>query len=189
MGEKPSRIPAADLGSVFGPPDRSAGLSGRLQSPPRPEPASRPADDPGATPKGAAPKAPRRRARGPAAAAPAVPIQVIVYLPVSLKDKLRDAARSSDSTYTAIALAAVDATHTQLGVLLDTGRRTDLPREGSLFSAQPTAPAQQNREAQVQVSLRTVRRDVDVIDDLARSHAVSRSALITAALTAHLQEA
>lgn len=202
LGESPSRLPAADLGTAFGPPDRSAGLSGRLQKkPPMPRPTPTSISvAPQASPDsqeamgqdGAnvpTQRVGRRRARRTSDVESILPVQVIVYLPVSLKDRLRDAARTSGATYTAIALDAIDATHDQLGELLGASQPTDAPRrEGSLFGVQPVGQAHQDREARVQVSLRTRRRDVDVIDELAGRHGASRSALISAALTAHLRE-
>lgn len=200
LGESPSRLPAADLGTAFGPPDRSAGLGGRLQKPPSPEPSPTPIsvapqarpDPQEATAQDGASvptqRAGRPRVKRTSNVESIMPVQVIVYLPVSLKDRLRDAARTSDTTYTAIALDAIDATHAELGELLGASRPADAPRrEGSLFGVQPVGQAHQDREARVQVSLRTRRRDVDVIDELAARHGISRSALISAALAAHLR--
>lgn len=192
LGETPSRLPATDLGSAFGPPDRSAGLSGKLQPPPRPRPspvaAAEAATDAADAPS-PAPKTARKRAKRVPDAESAVPVQVIVYLPLSVKERLRAAAQAAGTTYTSLTLDAIDATHTRLDDLLGTSRPLGGPRHpGSLFGMPIPAAERRNHEARVQVSVRLLRRDIDVLDELAARHQVSRSGLITAALAAHLTQ-
>lgn len=192
LGETPSRIPTADLGAAFGPPDRTSALSGQLTRPSRRQGASPPAvatPPPDAeTAKSVKKVAPRRTGtpRSSDSEKPAS-VQLIVYLSVSLKERLRAVARADDVTYTTVVLDAVDATHHQFDELLGTGDADAPRREGSLFGVQPVAPTQPGREPHVQVSLRTLRRDLDVLDQLAQRHRVTRSALIAAALDAHLR--
>lgn len=111
---------------------------------------------------------------------------MIVYVPASLRDTLREAAAVRSATYTELVLEAIDATHGRLAALLaPVSAKT---RSGSLFTVPPARRRQRHTEPQVQVSIRPTRGDLDVIDRLTRETAApSRSALVAAALTAHLR--
>ncbi len=196
LGSSPARLPTADLASAFGPPDRAAGLAGKLA--PAPGPAGPPPAAPESAPQPnkSASRPPEARAArgrpGPAAVPRSEtaedPIQpVIVYLSASLRDRVRERVASTRVTYTELTLEAIDATHPRLGDIL--AERRPKARESSLFRG-PSRPRRQHHdEPQVQVSLRPARRDLEVIDRLVvELGASSRSALIATALTAYLNQ-
>ncbi len=192
LGNQPSRLPATDLADAFGPPNRAAGLAGRLtQLPSRSEPVPAPeapqneegvSRPPGQ--KGAGERPRRRRAEQEQTAAPVQPI--IVYLSASLRDRLRHHATSTGRSYTELTLEALDATHRRLGDLVaDATSATTRP--GSLFTGAPRPRRLRHDEPQVQVSLRLLRQDIDVIDRLVTDlQAPNRSSLVATALGAHL---
>jgi hypothetical protein len=195
LGTSPARLPVADLASVFGPPDRAAGLAGKLAPVPRPAAplATAPAPveaspEPTAATPGQADiqPEPSRAAPPRSSAVDGDRIQpVIVYLPASLRDQVRERAAETRSTYTELALEAIDATYPRLGDLITKGQPK--PRDHSLFAGPARPRRQRHDEPQVQVSLRPARRDLEVIDRLVVDlRAPSRSALIATALTAHL---
>jgi hypothetical protein len=189
LGTHPSGLPPTNLADALAPPDRGSRLAGRL-APTRPSAARPSGIDTAAPSAGPARSEPRpariaaaeeRPAGGPARGA-ARP--VIVYLPVSLRDRLRQLTAERDLTYTELVLDAVDATHERLPSLLT----PEKPRARSLFR-QPTAPRRRRHaEPHVQVSLRLVPEDLAVIDQLVTDlDAGSRSHLVATALQAHLQ--
>lgn len=189
LGREPSRLPKVDLASAFGPPDRATGLAGRLRKGPATPSARRtavpppaPASEPDVREDQARPRQADRRAQPPTRVRPLV---VIVYLPVSLRDRLRQSTVKRSLTYTSLVLEALDATHDRLDVLLS-GRQTN-PRPGSLFTGPTGHSRPRGAEPQVQVSLRLTQNDLGVIDRLALEHqAVNRSALVATALEAYL---
>lgn len=190
LGQQPSRLPTADLAAAFGTPQgphRAAPLAGRLApvpaptapAPPRPGPAIAPTESPAGS------DAPHAAHGEGGDVAGQRSLTVIVYLPASLRDRLRAQASSRGATFTDLALEAVDATHGRLDQLLADTRRPTRP--GSLFAAPPPRRRLRHSEPQVQVSLRLTRSNLDVLDRLTREHtAPSRSALVSAALGAHL---
>lgn len=182
LGREPSRLPVANLASAFGAPDRSAALTGLL-APVRRADATATTTVP-EVPKDAAPAA---RSSVPAAANRdgSRPLTVIVYLPASLRARLREVSAGEGSTYTELTLEAIDSTHARLGELLASA--TTVRRPGSLFTGSTPRRRQRHSEPQVQVSLRLIPSQLQVIDRLVDEHAApSRSALIAAALHAHL---
>ena len=203
LGERPSRLPHANLAGAFGgtgPGERSAGLAGRLAprssgprpaGPPQPETVeAQPAADLLEAPVPPAPSAregrPRRR-REPQREAPGqAPLQtVIVYLPASLREQLRAAASQRRTTHTEVALAALDATHPRLPELL--APQQQATQGTSLFSARPVTRRPRHDEPHVQVSLRLTTGDLEVIDQLtAQTSAPNRSALVSTALRVYL---
>lgn len=109
-------------------------------------------------------------------------VQVIAYVPVAVRERLQRATGTSGATNASIVLDAVDAIHSRLPELL----RASAPARseaGSLFAPRPV---HRRTGPHVQVSMRAWSQDVAVLDDLARRHNTSRSALIAAALSAHL---
>ncbi len=183
LGVEPTALPPTDLAAVFG---RSGALRGRLQplreaAPPPLSQANTPA------PTGEDTKA-AKRARGrpqasPSAEALTPPRGVIAYLPISLRDRLRER-RSADATpFADIVLNAVEATADQLGVLVAARR----PRtERSTLFVRNTRP-ELDSEPHVQVYLRLNAENLRVLDRLTQQHnAPSRSALIAAALRCYL---
>jgi len=132
----PVRLPKADLSAAFGPstPDRSAGLRGlgltrrarEQASDPAPTPVTDLAEaraptelEPPAEPQDRPAKKTRRRPAQPASAEADSGVQaVIVYLPASLRERLRARRSETGDTYTTLALDAVEHCHADLGDLL-----------------------------------------------------------------------
>ncbi|HWS32514.1 MAG TPA: hypothetical protein VN408_07200 [Actinoplanes sp.] len=103
---------------------------------------------------------------------------VIVYLPVSVRSRLRELAASTGRSHTQLVFDALNATHTRLdGLLFEEPVGTD-----GIFLAQRSG-RRRHREDRVQVSIRPHPANLAVIDDLAARHTTgNRSALIAAAL-------
>jgi hypothetical protein len=115
------------------------------------------------------------------------PQTIVVYLPVSLRDRLRAHHAASKETYTTIILDAVEDAHEKLPELLQAYRPA--PRQGGLFRHH-ARPRAQHDEPHVQVSFRPVRADLQVLDRLTTEHrAPNRSALLAAALDHYLPPA
>lgn len=204
LGERPSRMQPADLGSAFGGPSRSDGLGGRLtplRSTPAPvttEPSVGSVDDvvkprpltstqtpvPASDRAGESKVKNTRRSNTPAR--PDVPAggasqTIVVYLGLSVRERLRSGA--GDLTFTEVVLTALDSSYGQLSERFS----EPAPPTGSMFAGRGRPRTRRNREARVQVSLRPLRDDIAVIDRLvAEVNAPSRSALIDAALDAYL---
>jgi hypothetical protein len=107
---------------------------------------------------------------------------VVVYLPVSVRERLRATAATGQSTFTEIVLSALDATHQQLAQHFAPTTSTT-----SLFSGRSARRRLRHEEAQVQVSMRLVADDLVVLDQLVTAtKAPNRSALVAAALDLHL---
>lgn len=188
LGNEPSRMPAADLGSAFSGKSRSDGLGGRL-APMKLAPVSATAPtsaqppEPGTT----EPKAAKTAARSVKSAAPAPRpdpssgVQpIVVYVSVSIRERLRSSA--GEYTFTDVVLMALDATHAKLKTHFDQPSPTK-----SMFSGRGRATSRRHAEPHVQVSLRPLREDLAVIDQLcADLKAPNRSALINAALDDYL---
>lgn len=199
LGEKPSRMPPAALGDVFGAAavsatDRTRGLSGRLIPRAPLAPAGRPDDGtssmPQTTGSGDEEVVEPRQDRGTVSntgRTHAVPRKtVIVYIGWSVRDRLR-AAATAGRTQTDVVLAALDATHRQLRGYFRHSRSDDTQPSGSLFSGRPGRRRLRHDEPQTQISLRVWPEDLQVIDDLVEeTEAPNRSALVHAALDRHL---
>ena len=178
LGEQPHRMPSADLASAFTP--RASSLAGRLA--PLPQPTA----PEGLTP-GAAPDATESPAHPPEAAGDRPPTAqgalrtVIAYVPATTRDRLR-AAAGENRTQTDVVLAALDATHLDLGDAFCDTR----PHAGSLFTG-PGRRRRRHTEPQVQISLRLTTGDLAVLDRLTVDvGAPNRSALVSEALARHL---
>lgn len=188
LGEKPSRVPPADLGSAFGAvPDRTAGLRelGLSQPMPAPTPPTR-EPEPMALVESAQPVTQRRPpSRQSSQTSGGGSRPVVVYLPASLQERLRMYSKQQqERPYTDIVLDAIDETHQRLAQLMAPARGGRSP--GSLFKGREMR-RRRHDEPQVQVSLRPSRSDLAVIDRLVREHrAGSRSALVATALDAYL---
>lgn len=199
LGQRPSRMAPVDLGSAFGGKTRSDGLGGRLApmkvAPPPETPA---AADPVVPPaeattqekaaKTAAPRAVKAPAAAPArvthapredAASGLQPI--VVYVSASIRERLRNEA--GDHTFTDVVLMALDATHSRLQ-----SRFGEAPSSTkSMFAGRGRPTTRRHAEPHVQVSLRPLRDDLAVIDQLTSDlNAPSRSAMINAALDEYL---
>jgi hypothetical protein len=108
----------------------------------------------------------------------------IVYLPGDLLERLRRVRAATGFAYTQLVLDALDATHQILGDLVAQAAAPRARPAGSLFSGPSSTAA--TVQPKVQITLRPRRSDATVIDQLAASHCVSRSQLVSLALTAHL---
>lgn len=165
-------IPPVNLADAFTKP---AGLTGVL--PPRPK---KPAE---AKPvvkttggEAAAERPAPKRTRTRPAAKPAShrPRGVIVYVTPEQRDWIRNHT-SSTRTITDVVLDAIEAHQTQL-----TPAAPDTqPASSGLFTRHKT-----ERHTLVQLQLRTPQANVDILDRIAADHAISRSALVRAALEA-----
>jgi hypothetical protein len=190
LGDKPSRMRPADLGSAFSAKTRSDGLGGRL-APMKLAPAP-PAQSPQA-PEAAASESKAAKVTTPrpvkAAAVPAARTDyassglqpIVVYVSASIRERLRNEA--GDRTFTDIVLMALDATYAKLQT-----RFVEQPSPTkSMFAGRGRPTSRRHAEPHVQVSLRPLRDDLAVIDRLsAELNAPSRSALINAALDEYL---
>lgn len=207
LGTEPVRLAPVDLAAAFGKPaqaggvgagpaDRAAGLRGlALARPPAVPHAPRAGHQSEATaeplstpPADDEPKKPDEPAAtgdpGRAEADDLTTQTIVVYLPLSLRERLRAHHAASKETHTTIILYAVEAAHDQLPALLEAYRPA--PREGGLFQHH-ARPRAQHDEPHVQVSIRPVRADLQVLDRLTTEHrAPNRSALLAAALDHYL---
>ncbi|WP_430791433.1 hypothetical protein [Actinoplanes sp. G11-F43] len=104
---------------------------------------------------------------------------VVVYLPVSVRSRLRELAAATGRSHTQLVFDALNATHARLVDLLSSGRHG--PSDG-IFLAQRSG-RRRHRETRVQVSIRPHPANLAVIDELAARHTTgNRSALISTAL-------
>ena len=191
LGDKPSRMPPADLGSTFSGKSRSDGLGGRLApmklAPPPPPPVQVPSPEVAAPePKPAKAAAPRSVKVAPTPAPRTEPASsgiqtIVVYVSASIRERLRNGA--GDRTFTDTVLMALDATHATLqSRFVDQQSATK-----SMFTGRGRPTSRRHAEPHVQVSLRPLVDDLAVIDRLsAELNAPSRSALINAALDEYL---
>ncbi|SSC24029.1 Ribbon-helix-helix protein, CopG, partial [Klenkia terrae] len=120
------------------------------------------------------------------ATASPVPRLVILQLPNSTADRLRDNARQRGVTYKELALDAVEATAEQLPDLL-AAQRPKARAEG-MFAGERVA-TQVRPEGRRQVSIKLTETSIAALDDLATRHgARSRSELVATALDAYLAD-
>ena len=104
-----------------------------------------------------------------------------IYLPVELRDQVREVQAQDELSNAEVILTAIEATHEHLQ--LRPG-----PRPGGLFS-RDYRPRKQAVERVVQVGVRLLGTDIDQIDSLvSASHTASRSAYIVAALKAYVAQ-
>jgi len=188
-----------DLGSAFGGKTRSDGLGGRLapmkvaplpESPPAAASAA-PAESAAEVKTVKAAAAPRAAQAAVAAPAPAPHASrdeatsglqpIVVYVSASIRERLRNGA--GDRTFTDVVLMALDATHAKLQ-----SRFGEAPSSTkSMFAGRGRPTTRRHAEPHVQVSLRPLRNDLAVIDQLTTDlNAPSRSAMINAALDEYL---
>lgn len=199
-GATPSPMQTPDIGGLL----RRTPPAARPIPPPAPPATQQDAEVPllpaDATPtQAAAPsKGARRRSTGQASAA--TPTQkrvaraasgrqylrsIAVYLPRSVHQQIRVEAAASETTATALILAAVNATHGHVGEVLDKDRESPAgrPRETDLFEI---PQARKITEPTVQTTIRVTDAQLQAITELAAAHDANRSQLITAALRLHL---
>jgi hypothetical protein len=106
--------------------------------------------------------------------------QVVAYIPVSLKTRLRKAAVDGES-YTTLTLAAIDAHKDELATRWTTNRRS-----GSAFVGWQRS-RRRNEEQMVSMTIRLIPTDDATLDQFwQEASAPNRSAYIEAALDIHL---
>jgi len=106
---------------------------------------------------------------------------IVVYVSASIRERLRNSA--GERTFTAVVLAALDSTY---GKLKERFAEPDAPTN-SFFAGRGPSQPRRHSEPHVQVSLRPVRGDLNVIDHLVTEiNAPNRSALINGALDEYL---
>ncbi|MEV4278780.1 hypothetical protein [Actinoplanes xinjiangensis] len=109
---------------------------------------------------------------------------VVVYLPVSVRSRLRERAAATGRSHTQLVFDALNATHTRLAEVVG-GTEPDGETDGIFLSQR--SGRRRHREDRVQVSIRPHPANLAVIDELAARHTTgNRSALIAAALDEHL---
>lgn len=194
LGERPVRLPPSDLSGVFAPApplDRASSLAGKLAArPPAPAPTT-PAPPADTAPPAKADKPKPRKPRPTEDAAPAVERTpqrnsgamraVVVYVPTSLRERLRNA--EGGLSQTGVILAAISATHERLRALFTPPDTTAT----ALFRTPPSRRRRTPTEPMVQVTMRLPTDDIAVIDNLvATTGAPGRSVFITKALELYL---
>ena len=200
LGKEAFGVPSTDLSGLFGAPataavpDRTEGLPKLPPPPNRPNPAApRPPELPASRPstepiveRSAAAAHARRASRRPRKASKRHPSSVVVYLSVSLRQRLRADAEATSRSHTQIVFAALNSSHSRLSELaVQAGRQPEQPVDG-LFVVQQSG-RRLHDEDQVQVSIRPNPANLAVIDQLAAQHTGgNRSALIALALGAYL---
>lgn len=191
LGERPVRLPPSDLSGVFAPPqpvNRASSLAGKLASRPAPEPTA-PGPSPDVDPPHQAIKPKTHKPRPVPEATPEPPPRptsgtmraVVVYLPISLRERLRNA--EGDLSQTGVILMAINATHEQLRTLFTP---TDTAA-ASLFRTPPSRRRRTPTEPLVQVTMRLPTDDIAIIDQMVQTTgAPGRSVFVTAALELYL---
>lgn len=108
---------------------------------------------------------------------------IVVYISASIRERLRNGA--GEHTFTEVVLMALDATHSSLQTKFGESASTTK----SMFAGRGRPTSRRHSEPHVQVSLRPLRDDLAVIDQLTEGlNAPSRSAMINAALDEYLPQ-
>lgn len=165
---------STDLADAFAKPNRAAGLQ------PPPPRATTPITT---TPVAETPPPPTRARTAPAANNG----RAIIQVSVALRDRLRAVATTKNKTYRDVIFDAVEATIDDLPDLLE--HHSQATTNTELFERASTRP-HTTTEGRVQVTIRGLTpQNRAVLNDLVqRTHAPSMTALLTAALEAHLPE-
>jgi hypothetical protein len=191
LGSNPTEIPPEDLSGVFAPSSRSAGLGGRLSRPsalvqvPDHDPGpSEPAAEAGQIRARRSRSRPGRKSTDESKSSkPGKPIQVVAYVPVSLKERLRKATVNSQRSFTTVTLLAIDTHKAELAV-----RWQEHQTSGSSFVGW-SRTRRYNEETMVPVPLRLVPEDNETLTRMwQEAGATNRSAYIEAALDLYLSE-
>jgi hypothetical protein len=204
LGKNASGVPSADLSGLFGTPataavpDRTEGVPKLSPPPNRPVDPATPLQTsssastlgPAATPAtagGPAAAAPARRTSSRSSKASRHPSSVVVYLSVTLRQRLRVNAGATSRSHTQIVFAALNASHSRLADLATrSGQQPPEQPADGLFVVQQSG-RRLHDEDQVQVSIRPNPANLAVIDQLAAQHTGgNRSALIALALDDYL---
>lgn len=177
----PHSLPAADLSGVFAPADRGTALAGKLTRRPTPVAVG---ESPGWQEPGEVTPPVVRAEESPVRAVPRprrTP-PTIVYMAATVRDALREKARTDDTTQTVVVLDALDHAH-ENGLQ---GQPSAARPSGSLFQGRRQT-GRRRGGARVQVGLTLVADDLQVVDRLVdESGFDSRTALVEAALREYL---
>lgn len=194
LGKRPVERQPDKLGAAFGSPPRRGSAAAALGAPPpapapvrvveqEPDPEPQPVKIVPAKPAATKPKPPKKASRSKPVSRMR-PVTTAIYLPVSVRDRLKTAADQRGLTYTDVLLDAIDAVHDRLDELLGDDRQRP---SHSLFRGRRRRTRQRRDEDQVQVTVRPTRDDLATIDSLVSQHsATSRSGMATTVLDAYL---
>jgi hypothetical protein len=107
-----------------------------------------------------------------------------IYLPRTLHKNATVFAKQNDTTVTALVLEAVNEVHTELGSYF-AARAAAPKRPGDLFAV----PQRKNKagERTFQTTIRVTDEQLSVLDELASTHAVDRSKLVSSALRLYIE--
>jgi len=106
---------------------------------------------------------------------------ITIYTPRSVHRAVGIAAKERKTTRTALILAALNATHQQIGEVLAADKAT--ARKQDLFAVPQTRAA---TEPSVQTTIRVTDSQFDAIENLVAEYATNRSRLVAAALQKYL---
>src|SRR5664279_4369536 len=186
----PSSMPTPDLAGLLAKPPRLPNRSRPVSQPPD-EPTqtgfAAPGEIPAVAPTRVPPASTKPRQLKPERSDDSAPRRqylrsIAVYLPRSTHQALAEKAEAAGTTRTALVLAAVNATHKDLGASTGDDDHVD-EGGGDLFDIpQRKAPS----DLTVQTSIRVTDRQLKAIDDLVARHAMNRSRLLTKALKLYL---
>lgn len=107
-----------------------------------------------------------------------------IQLPRTLHQQLRDTAQTRATTATALLLAAVNATHHQLGDALNAGGTPSGDGAGLFAVPQARKPA----EPTVATTIRVTDSQLEALDTLAREHGTDRSRILATATRLYLNQ-
>lgn len=186
----PSPMPTPDLAGLLAKPPRMPNQSRPVSEPPG-ESAQTAVAAPGETlaaaPTRVPPASTKPRQLKPERPDDSAPRRqylrsIAVYLPRSTHQAVAEKAEAAGTTRTALILAAVNATHEDLGAAPGDDEHVE-GGGGDLFDIpQRKAPS----ELTVQTSIRVTDRQLTAIDDLVARHGMNRSRLLTKALKLYL---
>jgi len=186
----PSPMPTPDLAGLLAKPPRMPNQSRPVSEPPG-ESAQTAVAAPGETLAAAPTRVPpastkprQLKPKPPDESAPRRQYlrSIAVYLPRSTHQAVAEKAEAAGTTRTALILAAVNATHNDLGAATGDDDHVE-GGGGDLFDIpQRKAPS----ELTVQTSIRVTDRQLTAIDDLVARHGMNRSRLLTKALKLYL---
>ena len=186
----PSPMPTPDLAGLLAKPPRLPNRSRPASEPPV-EPAQTAVAAPGETPASApttvSPASIKPRQLKPERTDGSAPRRqylrsIAVYLPRSTHQAVAKKAEAAGTTRTALILAAVNATHKDLGAASGDDEHIDGGGDDLFDIPQRKAPS----ELTVQTSVRVTDRQLKAIDDLVARHGMNRSRLLTKALELYL---
>jgi len=109
---------------------------------------------------------------------------ITIYLPRSVHRSAGREAAARNTTRTALILAAINATHQQIGHVLSSSTRETVSKSDLFDIPQDRAVT----EPSAQTTIRVTDSQFEAIENLVAEHETNRSKLVTAALRLHLTE-